>query len=334
MPHNLPSIYNPFLGRQAIQQIIHVCLDQPRCKPVILVGSGGIGKTRLATVVARNRLHLYPDGVWLVNLTDIASDAVYESDGIANAIASVLDLPYREGVSSVEQLLAHLEDRALLLLLDGFEHLSKEGEALLSRIWLRCPDVHLLVTSRRVLDERIGHMFVLYGLGCSKGEEGDGALAVSLFEERRAQYQWMPLSEEERRVVYRICSMVEGMPLAIELAAGLTVKRTVQEIAIQMASDFYMLESSLWDVPVRHRSLQAVFESSWCRLSVELQGCLARLAVFSDDFTAVSAEQVAQTTRQQLAALQKHSLLAFNKLTGLWHMHPIVRFFAERALDG
>ena len=327
--HNLPPVCDPFIGYETIRQEVHASLNQPWRRLVILAGLGGVGKTRLAVTVARDRLHRHPDGVWLVELLDIDPDVSNVAGAIALAMAAVLGLPLVAGKDPVEQLLARLQNKQILLVLDNFERLAEDGAALLFRLLHRCPGVHLLVTSQVAVGGAPGHTVWMRGLAYPASDEDDRPCeATALFTARRSQQQWRALSDEDRRAMGQICRMVAGLPLAIELAAGLTREETPREIANRLRGGFDVLTTTLRDIPPRHRSLQAVFETAWRRLPADLQGCLARLSVFEGGFTADAAQHVAQAAPQQLAALCDSSLLAYDAARDRYRLHPVVRAYA------
>jgi len=328
-PHNLPPTYNPFFGRVRVQQEIHSRLDQPWCRLVTIVGQGGVGKTRLAVTVARNRLEHYADGVWLVELAEIDPADEDLSEAIATEIATAIDLRFSGSAKPTEQLQSHLEHKQTLLVLDNFEHIL-DGVPIVLDILQRCEGMQILATSREPLRVRAEWVIDLAGLDYpgDNGDETDSE-AVELYLARRTQQQRGPISPENLAAARTICRMVQGLPLAIELAAALTRDTSSQAIARQLSHDFDRLTASQRDVPERHSSLHIVFEMSWRTLSPELQARLARLAIFRGGFAPEAAAQIAQASTRHLAALQEKSLLAYQSEAGRYALHPIVRAYAE-----
>lgn len=326
--HNLPAPFNEFYGRARPQQEIHSRLDQPWCRLVTIVGQGGVGKSRLAVTVARSRLERYGDGVWLVELADVDPADDDLSEAIATEIATAIDLRFSGSAKPTEQLLDHLAHKQTLLVLDNFEHIL-DGVPIVLDILQRCDAVQILATSREPLRVRAEWAIDLPGLDYS-GDDADQTPteAVDLFVSRRAQQHGKPMTSENLVAARAICRMVEGLPLAIELAAALTRERSSQEIAAELRADFDRLATSLRDVPERHSSLRAVFEMSWRTLSSPLQERLARLAIFRGGFGPEAARQIAQADTRHLAALQEKSLLTYDEKANRYALHPVVRAYA------
>jgi predicted ATPase/DNA-binding SARP family transcriptional activator len=324
--HNLPAVYDQFFGRTTIQQTLHARLDQPWARLVTIVGPGGVGKTRLATTVARNRLHHYRDGVWLVELAEIDPQDEDVVEAIAVEIATALDLRLSGAATPVEQLVSHLQHKQTLLVLDNFEHLLA-GLPLVLDLVQRCEGVQLLVTSREALRVRAEWTMALTGLDYPKGDTDDlPSDAVDLFAARHAQQGAIWIAD--LAAIRQICRRVEGLPLAIELAAALTHELPCQTIAEQLEHGFDTLAASLRDVPQRHATLQVVFAMSWRTLTPALQAQLTRLAVFRGGFTATAAQQIAAADEQALALLCHKSLLAYDEAADRYALHAVVRAYA------
>jgi len=331
--HNLPAPHDQFFGRIATQQAIGERLDQPWCRLVTLVGHGGVGKTRLATTVARSRLQHYQDGVWLVELAEIDRSDANLAEAIAVEIATVLDLRLSGATTPVEQLLSHLQHKTMLLVLDNFEQLLEGGVQLVLDLLARCERVQLLVTSRELLRTRAEWTVMLTGLDYpADAMDAAPTDAVDLFVARRAQGRQDVLAPHDLVVVRQICRLVEGLPLAIELAAALAHRTPLPTIVNELRDGFDALTTSLRDVPHRHRSLQIVFAMSWRTLTHPLQTRLARLAVFRGGFTAAAAQPIADADAHQLAALVEKSLLTHNVETQRYTLHPVVRVYAAAEL--
>lgn len=327
--HNLPAPHDQFFGRVAAQQEIAERLDQPWCRLVTIVGQGGVGKTRLAATVARHRLQHHTDGVWLVELAEIDPKDDDLVEAIAVEIATVLDLRLSGAKKPLQQLLEHLQYKKMLLVLDNFEHLLEEGVQLVIDLLAHCEQVQLMITSREALRIRAEWVIQLMGLDYAQDEAHTTYTdAVTLFAARVAQARRAALNPTELATAQEICRLVEGLPLAIELAASLTTAQPVQDIADELSHGFNTLATTLRDVPRRHRNLQIVFAMSWQMLSNRLQRQLAALAFFRGGFTKDAAKQVADATEADLAQLAEKSLLALDNAAERYALHPVIRAFA------
>lgn len=327
--HNLPAVYDQFFGRQTVQHELHARLNEPWCRLVTIIGPGGVGKSRLATTIARSRLQHYPDGAWLVELAELDREDTNLAEAIAVEIATALDLRLSGSTTPLEQLLNHLQHKALLLVLDNFEHLLEGGIQLVLDLIQRCDRVQLLVTSREALRTRAEWAVPLTGLGYPTDDnDATTTEAVELFVARRAQGRQGGLTPHDFVAVRQICRLVEGLPLALELAAALAHHTPLSLIVEELNDGFDTLTTALRDVPDRHRSLQIVFTMSWRTLTPVLQTCLAHLALFRGGFTGAAAQAIADARLDQLTALVEKSLLTYDPVTGRYALHPVVRAYA------
>ncbi len=362
--HNLPPQATPFVGRKAELAQIASLLADPDCRLLVLVGPPGIGKTRLALEAAATQVNAFLHGVRFVPL-----DTLNAPNMLVPAIAESLGLPLHGGEDPKAQLLGHLRERELLLVMDNFEHLlapsppsspseagagrGEEATTLLVEVLENAPDVKLLVTSRERLNLRWEWVFPVEGLeypnGKARASAGEPPSSPSSSEETGYVTRSMPYAavqlflQTARRVdahfslaaeapaVVRICQLVEGMPLGIELAAAWVRAFSCREIAARIQHNLDFLVTSLRDVPERHRSLRAAFESSWYLLSEAERRAFRRLSVFRGGFLAEAAGQVAGASRFLLAALVDKSLLRRTP-KGRYGMHELLREYAEAKL--
>lgn len=328
-PHNLPHQTTPFIGREEELAEIGQLLEGASCRLLTLVGPGGIGKTRLALEAAAGRIGAFPHGVYLVPLV-----AVRSADLLVSSIADALNLAFYGKEDLKVQLLNYLRKKAMLLVLDNFEHLL-EGVGLLVEILQAAPEVKILVTSRERLNLQGEWVLEVKGLRFPEDEGRDkmeGYSAVQLFVQGAHRvYPSFRLSEGEKPAVARICRLVEGMPLAIELAATWVRALSCAEIAVEIEQNLGFLTTPLRDVPERHRSLQAVFDRSWDLLSEEEQAAFRRLSVFRGGFRRKAAEEVAGVTPHLLSGLVDKSFVR-RAGGGRYGMLEVVRQYAEAKL--
>ena len=332
--HNLPRQLTPFIGRQEdIHQLRSKVLDK-QYPLVTITGEGGMGKTRVALMLAQQIVYDFTDGVWFVPLADIQpgpEDAKAEEQ-IATAVVTALNLiPAQQHIK--QQLLDHLRNRKLLLILDNFEHLLPH-RSFIHSLLQTCPHLHLLITSRARLHFQAEFVYRLSGLPLPHAVTDLTEMAqwasVQLFLERASRvYPPFRLTAQNALHVQQICHLVAGLPLGIELAAALVEGPTCHEIMAQVEAT--LLKAQLYDIPPRHRSLWAVFDYSWQLLSANLQTILAQCAIFTGGFTIAAATAVTQATPHQLQALHYQSLLQQTK-PQRFDMHPLLQQFAAAKL--
>jgi predicted ATPase/DNA-binding SARP family transcriptional activator len=328
--HNLPPSPTPLVGREEELADLADLLADPDCRLVTLVGPGGIGKTRLAHQVAAGQLGLFAQGVTFIPLADPGS-----VDRLVPTLAENLSIGSHTLENCEDQLLDFLREKELLLVLDGME-CALDGSDFLAKILLGAPQVTLLATSRERLNLQEEWCYQVDGLAYpaapATGElEAFGAITLFLQTARRAHRKFL-LTEQEAHHVARICQLVEGMPLAVELAAASVPARSCEEIATELERDLDTLATSLRNVPARHRSLSAAFEHSWRLLSGGERAALCQLSRFPDGFGADDAERVAGASSATLANLVDKSLLR-RTASGRYEMHRILKWYAAQKLQ-
>jgi predicted ATPase/DNA-binding SARP family transcriptional activator len=334
--HNLPAQVTPFVGRERELREVQARLRDPECRLLTLVGPGGIGKTRLALrtaeVACETDGERYEHGVTYVRLGPLES-----AEGMVPAVAEALGFRFYQGGEPRGQLLAYLREKRLLLVMDSFEHLL-EGVGLVTDILRSAPAVKVIVTSRVRLSLQGEHLLQVEGMEYPEAEaraEARDYSAVELFVQgaRRtlAGPDWEPAPEEMGEVV-RVCRLVEGMPLGILLAAAWVEMLSPAEIAAEIERGLDFLETDLQDVPVRQRSLRAVFDHSW-RLLTEREGeVFQRLSVFRGGFTGEAAREVAGASLHELRGLLGKSFLE-RGANGRYEVHELLRSYAAEKLD-
>lgn len=327
---NLPQQLTPFIGREAELAQLQARLADPAYRLLSIVGPGGIGKSRLAQQAAAQQLNHFADGVYFVPLAQAPTAA-----SLPAAIAETMGLAFAASQKSpATQLGEMLSAKQLLLVLDNFEHLL-EGVDLLVDLLQAAPKLVIMVTSREQLNLQVEDLFELQGLPTPpRVTDADAShfAAVRLFVDRAHRLaKPFKLDGDQLPHVVRICQLVEGFPLAIELAATWMRDLTCQEIAAEVAAGLDRLETTPRDLDPQHSSLRAVFNSSWRLLSPVERRTLARLSVFRGGFHWAAARTVAQASPLVLNALRNKSLLR-NAGSRRYDMHALVHQFSAEAL--
>lgn len=328
--HNLPAQTTRFIGRgRELVQLADI-LAQPDCRLLTLVGLGGVGKTRLALELASGKLETYADGVWFVPLAGVGSP-----DLLVSSLAGAVGFTFSGPSDPQAQLKNFLREKDLLLLLDNFEHLV-EGAVLLEELLETAPGLKLLVTSRVALELTGEWLFDLTGLvypATNTEEPLNSFDAVRLFNNRAERLSSLFVAEGKTlEAVAELTRKVEGLPLALELAASWTRSLGVPQLLTELDKNFDVLSGHLRDLPERHRCVRTVFEYSWQRLSEKEQEALAKLSLFQGGFTLEAAEQVADVHLALLLSLINHSLVRRSQ-EGRYQLHELVRQYALSQLD-
>lgn len=335
---SLPVQTTPFVGRrQELDELLRR-LQDPDCHLLTLVGPGGIGKTRLAIEAARALANtqppLFPDGVVFVSLQPVEG-----GNHMILAVADALGVQFHGDVPPQQQLFDFLHAKQMLLLLDNFEHLLADAD-LISEMIAAAPRIKLLVTSREALKLQEEWFHPLAGMrlpGRQVGEEFTqpdfaDSDAVQLFVQtaRRAQVTFDP--ETQREEIARICRLLDGMPLAIELAASWLRLLSCAQIADEIERSMDILVARHSNVPTRHRSMRAVLEQSWQLLDDQQQAVFRRLSVFRGGFHVEAATAVAGASLPLLALFVEKALLRATT-NGQYQLHELIRQFGEDQLQ-
>jgi predicted ATPase/transcriptional regulator with XRE-family HTH domain/Tfp pilus assembly protein PilF len=336
-PHHLPLPPTPLLGRGPELAAMAKIFNDPQCHLLTLIGMGGIGKTRLGIEFALRQRDNFPNGVHFIPLASVNA-----AESIVPTIAEALEFSFSGPAGLKEQLIQHMSStmkQSALLVLDNLEHLigqSADAVELVSELLERIPSLKILATSRERLNLHGEWMYELHGLPVPPFEFADRLTdysAAMLFIQRAQHIKPdFEVSEAERRELIQICRLVEGVPLAIELAAAWVGMLTCGEIAREIEATVDFLAASMRDLPERHRSLRASFDHSWKLLSDEEHEVLSRLSIFHGSFDRRAAEKVAGATLLLLGSLVSKSLVRRSE-SGHYSLHEVIRQYALSHLE-
>lgn len=344
----LPVASTSFVGRERELELLFERLADPAARLITIVGLGGMGKSRLAIEAVTRLLNrfdtdVFEDGLWFVGLAALTNAGL-----IPAAIGVALDIPIQGVVDLEAYVIRYLSAKCLLLILDNLEHLLDET-TFIERLLESAPNVKVLATSRKQLKLKQEWLLPLGGLTVqpSMGSKNSQDLtksgvtwytapentAVDLFVQRakRLQPDFTPSIETFTEVV-RICRIVGGMPLAIELAAGWLRYLPLAEIADEIQTNLSFLATTTRNDAERHRSMRAVFEHSWQLLDERERLALMYFSVFGGGFTRQAAAAVANADLRLLSGLVDSSWLQQNP-QGRYRIHELARQYAEEKLE-
>ncbi len=312
--HNLPQQLKTLVGRKrAIAQLQELVQTE---RLVTVVGLGGVGKSRLAQAVAQQAIHDFADGVWFVPLANIEAGAS-ATDRIALAIAAAIGFAITDMHSPWTELIHHLAQKKLLLVLDNWEQLVSAAEEIFAQL-LGHTQAHLLATSRVRLMVEGETIFGLEGLPAQEGH--------ALFVARALRIVATFTGDHYTADIAQICAAVGGLPLGIELAASWVEHIPVAEIGRSLTA-LAIAPTQTEKLADRHQTLSTVFEYSWQLLSPPQQQILARLSAFRGGFDRAAATAIANSTLSDLSMLIAHSLVQ-RISAGRYNLHPLVQEFA------
>ncbi|MEJ2746865.1 MAG: BTAD domain-containing putative transcriptional regulator [Anaerolineae bacterium] len=336
--HNLPPQATRFVGRESELTTLEGFLANPDVRRVTIVGAGGMGKTRLALACADWHLNMpdaafrFPDGIFFVSLAALA-----EAEHITSTLAEALDYPIQsDGRSPQQQILDYLRHKRMLLIMGNFEHLLA-GAGLLANILQAAPDVQILVTSRERIQLQEEQVLTVHGLSYPQGKAEEDVFkyaAVQLFLQTAQKVLHNFTVPTDKLVdLIRICQLVEGMPLGLELAASWVDILPLAKIADEIEKSLGFLETDTRNLPQRHRSMRAVFEYSWQQLSAEEKRIFPQLSVFRGGFTRQAAREVADASLRTLSRLVKKSFLQYDRDRDRYQIHELMRQFGAEKIN-
>lgn len=319
--HNLPALLSSFIGRE--EEIAELSARLRGTRLLTLTGAGGVGKSRLADRLAREVLTDFPDGVWLVQLAPVGDGAL-----VVNAVASALGLR-PSGRAVRDMLVDHLRDKHLLLVFDNCEHLIESCAAIAEAVLHACPRLSVVATSREPL--RVA------GEVAWRVPPLPDEFALRLFEVRaRAVRRNFVLREGDAALVAKICARLDGIPLAIELAAARLTALTLEQIAARLDDRFRLLTVNSRTALPRHRTLRAAIDWSYGLLTEAERALLHQVSVFAGGWTLELAELTCgiDGTLDALAQLVDRSLVMVRDtpLGARYDLHETIRQYAREQL--
>jgi predicted ATPase/DNA-binding SARP family transcriptional activator/Tfp pilus assembly protein PilF len=334
-PYILPDSFSAFIGRENELDEIMEMITNPGQRLITLVGPGGIGKTQLALELAHQLVGVFADGVFFISFVAAQMPAQ-----ILPFIAEALSLVFSEEAELQTKLFDHLRNKEMLLVLDNWEHLLSfaESTSLLDDLLRLSAQITILVTSRERLNLQQENLFVLSGLSYPQNDEilpedaGDYD-SLCLFEHRAVQMQRdFVLNNTNLPFVLRICRILDGLPLGIELAAAIVFEKGYEYTAKQIGNDLDVLTTRITNLPVRHRNLRAAFDVSWDLLKPKEQTVLSRLSMFRGGFDRHAAQQIANAGAGILSTMVAKSLVQMNS-SQRFYLHEAIRQFAAEKLE-
>jgi predicted ATPase/class 3 adenylate cyclase len=293
LPHHLPVQLTSFIGREREMGEVEELLGAARL--LTLAGAGGTGKTRLALQVAADLLPEYPEGAWFVDLAPLS-----EGELVPQAVAAVLSVREEPGKPATQTLAEALQARTLLLLLDNCEHLLPACAELVTALLRRCPGVRILATSREAMGVAGETIYRLPSLSLPDLRAARASVesvtqyeAVRLFIERaRASHPSFTVTNANAPALAEVCHRLDGIPLAIELAAARVKVLTVEQIRVRLDDRFRLLTGGSRGALPRQQTLRAAIDWSYDLLSERERALLRRLSIFAGGFTLEAAEAV------------------------------------------
>lgn len=335
-PNNLPIQLSSFIGREKEVGQIKQRLEKNRL--VTLTGSGGVGKTRLSIQVASELLNEYPNGVWLVELAPIMDQTL-----VAQTVCAALEIAPQGNLSALQVLTDYLKQKKLLLVVDNCEHLIDACALLCEMLLHACPNLRIIVSSREALGVEGENAYRVPSLSLpnphDKLEMIEKCEAVKLFMERaNTVLPGFGINVTNAPVVAQICQRLDGIALAIELAASRVKLLKVEQIASRLDDAFRLLTGGSRTALPRQQTLRALIDWSYNLLSDEERTVLRRLSIFMDGWTLAAAESVCDNSNmlELLTHLVDKSLVAVDFEHGdepRYYLLETIRQYAREKLN-
>lgn len=331
MQVGIPSYLSNFVGRQTEYETLRGALAEP-ARLITVVGAGGAGKTRIVAELARELASdpagPFPDGVtW----TDLAP--VTDPDQVALTTAGSLGTPVGSDGDPLAAVIRFVVDRRLLLILDNCEQVAAACQSLIGAVLAACPQVAVLATSRTALGAEGERVLALPPMSSAEGDTRSEA--AELFYDRASRLlPGYPLLADDLPTVNELCRRLDGLPLAIELAAPWVRTLSARDLLTEFDRSADVLVSADPSLLTRHRSMRVVWDSTWRSLTVEEQRALGRASVFRGGFTRDAGETVLDASAAVLRALADRALIRQSAGAGdRYVLHEVVRQFAGEHLQ-
>jgi molecular chaperone HtpG len=328
---SVPAQFTMFIGRESELSWLTESLNNPTQRLISLVGMGGIGKTRLALQVAESQVDLFPDGIRFISLENITS-----SDLLVPSIAQAVGLSFRGDSEPARQLVRFLRPLYALLIIDSVEHMLDQMPLFMT-IMQQAPGIKLLLTSRWRLNYQAAAILELKGLPYPTDLHDPHTLeypAVKLFINRAVHSQAdFSFTEKDLPHIVQICRLVDGSPLALELAASRVRELSCEQIDIELQRNLGVLKTNMLDIPERHRSIHTTFDPYWESFSGMERLIYQRMSVFQDGFNLAAAEAITDATLPMLSKLLDRALLQGSASRGFFLPPLLKRYAAEKLAE-
>ena len=320
-----PPMVAPLIGRDAELRLL-VRMVKEGARLITITGPGGVGKTHLALATAHALRQSFDDGFYLVGLERGGNPRA-----LIASLAQTLAVPLHIDLDPSTVVYDFLRTKRALIVLDSIHHIN-QAQLVIQALLHHAPHIVLILTSYHALDLNTEYCFALRGLATDSPNQANQS-AVQLFVQgaKRVQPNFL-LTSDNTADINRICQLVEGMPLGILLASAWCAVLAPCEIAEEIAENFDFLRVTHQDIPARHQSLRAVFESAWQWLTADEQHALMNLSIFPHSFTRKAAEQIALVQLETLKWLTSKALISFSPATQRFALHDVSRQYAGEKL--
>ena len=325
--NNLPAQSTHFIGRKNELATLAQQLHDPMCRLLSIIGLGGIGKTRLAIALAEQQAANFKDGVCYVALENLT-----KAETLDRHLAQALNFTVGPNQTTKEQLEHYLKGKDLLLILDNFEHLL-EAAPFVAELLNINPAIKIVVTSRQRLGLKSEWLYDLEGLSFpledGSLEQNNDAIILFLNSAKRVAPK-LDFSQDDLKRIAGICRQLEGLPLAIELAANWTRVMPVAHISQELIRTLDLLETDAKDLPLRQQSMRRILDATWQNLHRASQHVLTKLSVF-DSFSFAAAQTLTNTSYSLLLSLMNQSLLKTSQRER-FSMHSLIKQYSREKL--